>query len=159
MHVLIAILASSVASSMMIAIHRYHVVKRIMHRADTAGRAALITTLASADILTRWAVAAWLRRVDKGETARLMTYQRDRAQRDTDALNLLIDLDRCEHGRHQGDSCCDCPNWYSTGNPLFPVGSRIGTTLSGDPIYMPRRGQRHLPREWMIAPDTQDVDR
>lgn len=158
MTALISILASCTAMSVLIAVHRYRTVKRIMHRADTAGRAQMITTLSSADTLTRWAVAAWVRRVDKGETERITNYQNRRQQQNADALKLLGELDRCEHGRHEGDSCFSCPGQYSPGNPLLPVGSRIGTTVHGNPIYMPKRGVRHLPDHWYVAPEPAPAD-
>lgn len=53
------------------------------------------------------------------------------------------DLDRCEHGRHSGDKCFDCPNQVSIGNrflvPLVPENwhdCRIGTTIYGQPIVV-----------------------
>lgn len=57
---------------------------------------------------------------------------------------LVFDLDRCEHGRHEGDWCSGC-NGPSLGNP-FMGGSRrvepfscrqIGFNISGDPIAIP----------------------
>lgn len=159
MAILIAILASCTGMSLLTGLHRYHVVLRMMQRGDTAARAAMIASLRSADVLTQWAVAAWVRRVDKGETERIMNYQNDRQQRNQDALKLLSELDRCEHGRHEGDSCFDCPDRYSTGNPRLPAGARIGTAHGGDPIYMPKRGVRHLPDRWRVDPATPDADR
>lgn len=60
------------------------------------------------------------------------------------------DLDRCEHGRHSIDSCYDCPNGQSRGNPfLDPFAGpamretrldraeiRIGTMVRGEPIFV-----------------------
>jgi hypothetical protein len=53
---------------------------------------------------------------------------------------LVVDLDRCPHGRHMGDVCGGwrgpgpydggCFRGVSLGNPLLPVGKIIGTSLS-----------------------------
>jgi hypothetical protein len=65
----------------------------------------------------------------------------------------LTDLDRCEHGRHEGDVCggasgCDGP---SKGNPIIAcspprnvelVGRQIGFTMDRKPIVVPKRGER-----------------
>lgn len=64
---------------------------------------------------------------------------------------LLMDLDRCEHGRHEGDHCtltggCGGP---SKGNPHIREGDTIGYTLSAKPIVMPPRDKRHLAEEWV----------
>lgn len=61
---------------------------------------------------------------------------------------VLMDLDRCEHGRHEGDACFDCPDGTSVGNPRFPTGERIGTRLYGQPIVVPPRGRRNDPAAW-----------
>jgi len=70
----------------------------------------------------------------------------------TALAQLLRDLDRCDHGRHEGDSCFDCPQGTSTGNPRMPVGQRIGTTVHGRAIVMPPRGERHDRRSWTQPP-------
>lgn len=56
---------------------------------------------------------------------------------------LLMDLDRCEHGRHEGDPCAGgCPGGYSLGNPYMGDGAdddrQIGFDLVGNPIRIPR---------------------
>ena len=51
----------------------------------------------------------------------------------------LDDLDRCEHERHAQDPCISCPNGWSTGNLYLTPGTRIGTTLYGEPILAPER--------------------
>lgn len=60
------------------------------------------------------------------------------------ATSLLSDLDRCEHGRHKGDVCGGFPpggcNGPSQGNSFLQPGQRIGTTISGNPITVPRIG-------------------
>lgn len=52
------------------------------------------------------------------------------------AATLLADLDRCVHGRHEGDVCSNCGG-PSRGNPHAPAGTIIGTNLSGWPIVVP----------------------
>jgi hypothetical protein len=64
----------------------------------------------------------------------------------------LLDLDRCPHGRHQGDRCFDCGEGISPGNPFLPVGTRIGTTLYGQPIWVPPRERRNDPEAWLERP-------
>jgi hypothetical protein len=70
---------------------------------------------------------------------------------------VLADLDRCPHGRHEGDACAGfrpgepmsgCEGGWSRGNPLMPTGMRVGTSVYGDPIWMPPREQRHDPAAW-----------
>jgi hypothetical protein len=60
----------------------------------------------------------------------------ERSQRETRALLILSDMDRCEHGRHEGDDCFGCGG-PSVGNMFVVKGARIGTTLSGSPILIP----------------------
>jgi hypothetical protein len=74
-----------------------------------------------------------------------------RAQRAEEFAAVLADLDRCQHGRHEGDACtlrggCGGP---SLGNPYAHPGQVIGFSLSGQPIVMPGRSQRHVdPGSW-----------
>lgn len=73
--------------------------------------------------------------------------------RRADALaGVLADLDRCEHGRHEGDICtgvngCDGP---SEGNPHAQQGQVIGYGLAGKrrPIVMPPRADRNNAEAW-----------
>lgn len=46
------------------------------------------------------------------------------------------DLDRCEHGLHSTAPCLACPGGQSTGNLFLENGQRIGTTITGEPIYV-----------------------
>lgn len=71
----------------------------------------------------------------------------------TELAKLLADLDRCEHGRHEGDVCsgingCNGP---SQGNPHIRTGDVIGYTIERQPIVMPKRGHRHDPAAWISA--------
>jgi hypothetical protein len=82
---------------------------------------------------------------------------RDRIARLEDSLNraanlasVLAELDRCDHGRHEGDICSGTKgcNGPSEGNPRFKTGDRIGTSMLGRPIVMPPRGRRDDPAAW-----------
>lgn len=63
---------------------------------------------------------------------------------------VLLDLDRCEHGRHSKDPCSDCPEGWSTGNLLLPPGTVIGTGLHGGKIVVPPADQRINPQAWRV---------
>jgi hypothetical protein len=65
------------------------------------------------------------------------------------AGTLLMDLDRCRHGRHEGDACNDCPGEISAGNPFLPAGGQIGFDISGRRIIVPPRGSKHDPAAWI----------
>lgn len=65
------------------------------------------------------------------------------------ADTLLQDLDRCEHGRHEGDACNDCPDGRSVGNPQLPTGSHIGYDISRRRIVVPPRDRKHDPAAWI----------
>lgn len=60
---------------------------------------------------------------------------------------LVADLDRCQHGRHDGDKCGSCGG-PSRGNPHLRPGTVIGYGLRGEPIVMPHRDDRHDPASW-----------
>jgi hypothetical protein len=62
---------------------------------------------------------------------------------------VLVDLDRCQHGRHQGDDCGSCGG-RSRGNPHMPPGQVIGYGLRGDQIVMPTRETKHDPDAWRV---------
>lgn len=72
----------------------------------------------------------------------------DPQQQTTALAQILMDLDRCEHGRHAADRCLDCPDGQSTGNLLMPPGTRIGTGLRGQPIVVPPTDKRREPDAW-----------
>jgi hypothetical protein len=79
---------------------------------------------------------------------------------DRDAEKLaavLTDLDRCQHGRHQGDSCgpADACTGTSTGNPHLQPGQVIGYGLRGDRIVMPDRDHKHDPAAWRDRTEVQ----
>lgn len=63
---------------------------------------------------------------------------------------LVADLDRCDHGRHQGDDCGDC-GVVSSGNPHLRRGAVIGYDRHGDHIVMPDRDEKHDPAAWRQA--------
>jgi hypothetical protein len=63
---------------------------------------------------------------------------------------LLADLDRCQHGRHDGDECSsggDCTG-TSAGNPHLIPGQVIGYNRYGDRIVMPDRDHKHDLANW-----------
>jgi len=72
---------------------------------------------------------------------------------------ICQDLDRCEHGRHEGDVCDGCGG-ASHGNPAletevvdfrcddFTVPRQIGFTIDGAPIVVPDRAHKSDPAEW-----------
>lgn len=60
---------------------------------------------------------------------------------------VLLDLDRCEHGRHRGDPCAD-HGGESPGNPHMKTGSIVGYGHDARPIVMPERGERIDPAAW-----------
>lgn len=69
--------------------------------------------------------------------------------RDSRLAAVLADLDRCPHGRHQGDACAGwrgpgpydggCQGGRSLGNPYLIPGALIGYGIGGeeDPIVVP----------------------
>lgn len=73
-------------------------------------------------------------------------------------MQLLLDLDRCQHGRHAADPCFGCPDGQSAGNQLIPPGTLIGTTVGGrHRIVVPDPAQRYEPSAW-IVPTTDELD-
>lgn len=69
------------------------------------------------------------------------------------AYILLMDLDRCEHGRHSIDHCLMCPGGQSTGNLCLTPGTLIGHTVHGLPIVVPAdTEERTNPRHWIARP-------
>jgi hypothetical protein len=62
-------------------------------------------------------------------------------------VRILTDLDRCMHGRHEGDECGSCGG-PSKGNPHLRTGTVIGYGLRADPIVMPDRDHKHDPKAW-----------
>jgi hypothetical protein len=61
---------------------------------------------------------------------------------------LVLDLDRNENGRHEGDADVGDPTGVSQGNPLMHAGDVIGYRLGGHPYVMPERSQRYDPSAW-----------
>ena len=99
-----------------------------------------------------WDLDTYRERYDEVlERCRRLQEEKDRLQR---LASLLMDLDRCEHGRHEEDVCSGASgcNGPSRGNPRFHAGDVLGFTLYGAPIVMPERGQRHDPDAWVAAP-------
>lgn len=68
---------------------------------------------------------------------------------DREARLFMQDLDRCQHGRHEGDPCFDCAGRVSRGNPFITRGAPIGFSINGVPYVQPERGLRHDRRAWL----------
>ena len=74
------------------------------------------------------------------------------------STRVLTDLNRCPHGRHEGDTCAGwrgpdqydggCEGGYSLGNPHMRPGQVIGYGLYGDLIVMPDRKDINDPAAW-----------
>lgn len=64
---------------------------------------------------------------------------------------LAADLDRCMHGRHQGDDCGSCDG-RSKGNHILKPGQVIGYGRHGDEIVMPDREHKGDLAAWRSAP-------
>jgi hypothetical protein len=79
-------------------------------------------------------------------------------RRDRGLLAVLADLDRCQHGRHQGDACgpADACTGSSAGNPHLRPGQVIGYSLRGAPIVMPDRDHKHDPTAWRVTPAAEE---
>lgn len=84
----------------------------------------------------------------------------ERRQRESGLLQVLASLDRCPHGRHEGDTCygwtpdrpdAGCRGGISLGNPMLPTGVRVGTNLYGQTLRMPPRDRRGDPQAWTQA--------
>jgi hypothetical protein len=75
---------------------------------------------------------------------------RQAEKRAGDATRFVSDLDRCTHGRHEGDRCSDCPGGISVGNWKIREGVAVGHTYDGRPYRMPARGLRHEVRNWIV---------
>lgn len=76
----------------------------------------------------------------EAEIARLRGFER-----------MVLDLDRNENGRHEGDADVGDRDGVSQGNPLpLTTGSTLGYGLGGSIRYvMPERGKRHDPDAWI----------
>ncbi|MFC8676736.1 hypothetical protein ACFUEN_29125 [Streptomyces griseorubiginosus] len=62
-------------------------------------------------------------------------------------VGIVSDLDRCAHGRHEGDPCGSCGG-LSTGNPYLAPGRVIGHGVHGSPIVVPTRDRKADPAAW-----------
>ncbi|MFH8581599.1 hypothetical protein [Streptomyces zaomyceticus] len=61
---------------------------------------------------------------------------------------LIGDLDRCEHGRHEGDDCSTTCGTRSKGNPHMKPGAVVGYTLRRGLIVMPHREDKYTLAAW-----------
>lgn len=60
---------------------------------------------------------------------------------------LIADFDRCQHGRHAGDTCADCGG-TSIGNARFEPGQPVAYDRHGHDIVVPDRAHKHDPAAW-----------
>jgi len=67
---------------------------------------------------------------------------------DVKLAQVLLDLDRCQHGRHSKDPCLSCPGGQSQGNTLSRPGQQIGFGLDGTLIVVPEPGDRYDADAW-----------
>ena len=72
------------------------------------------------------------------------------ARRTEELASVLSDLDRCAHGRHEGDTCADCGG-PSKGNHHLPTGTVIGYDVHAQPIVTPGREDKHDPQAWRAS--------
>lgn len=74
-------------------------------------------------------------------------------------VKLVSDLDRCPHGRHEGDTCGGwsgpgiydggCYGGISAGGPKRPTGAIVAYALDGRANWiMPARADRSKPEAW-----------
>lgn len=61
---------------------------------------------------------------------------------------MVADLDRNEHGRHEGDVDAGDPTGVSHGNPRLQTGDVLGYDIGGRSYVMPERGRRGDPIAW-----------
>ena len=61
---------------------------------------------------------------------------------------IVVDLDRNENGRHEGDADIGTPGGISRGNPLIRPGEVLGYAVGGRPYVMPPRGRMHDAAAW-----------
>lgn len=62
---------------------------------------------------------------------------------------IVVDLDRNENGRHEGDVDVGDPSGVSQGNPNIQTGQTFAYDISGRPYVMPERKLRHNPAAWI----------
>ncbi len=65
------------------------------------------------------------------------------------AYTLLLNLDRCEHGRHSIDYCWNCGS-TSVGNPHIQTGQLLGYDYKGDYIIVPEIDLRQDIKNWFV---------
>jgi hypothetical protein len=74
----------------------------------------------------------------------------------TNFPDLMMGLDRCEHGRHMIDSCFNCPGGRSSGNPRLRFGQLIGYTVHGAQVRVPHPDFKNDPDMWVVG-DTSEA--
>lgn len=80
----------------------------------------------------------------------LAEHQERDIRRLRDFERMVLDLDRNEHGRHEGDADTGDPCGVSHGGP-HKTGDVLGYSLGGRWRYvMPEQGRRHDPEAWKV---------
>lgn len=106
--------------------------------------------------------ADWVPTSQRALDAEQRRLDRDRADRNERWRQLVSDLDRCVHWRHEGDACGGwrgpgefdggCRGGVSLGNPLTR-GQVLGYTVHGKQIMQPAdRVDRGDPAKWLADP-------
>jgi hypothetical protein len=72
--------------------------------------------------------------------------------------DLMMGLDRCEHGRHIADSCFNCPGGRSGGNPHLRMGQLIGYTVHGAEVRIPHWENKNNPDAWVVPIDMPRIE-
>lgn len=78
----------------------------------------------------------------------LYEQEKERRIRAEQFQKILMDLDRNEHGRHEGDADVGDPTGVSQGNPWIRTYEAIGYDIGGRVYRMPDRANRHNPAAW-----------
>lgn len=58
-------------------------------------------------------------------------------QRTARLARIVVDLDRCRHGQHEGDPCPSCEGGRSHGNPHLRPADTVGYSETGTPYTVP----------------------
>jgi hypothetical protein len=90
-------------------------------------------------------------------TWRQLAEERERELRTSQRwARLCSDLDRCEHGRHEGDNCSQCGG-RSVGNRLIGH-APIGHTMDRHHIFVPARDRKDDASEWVVDGPCRDPE-
>lgn len=130
-------------------------------------RKAALRATASDDTIrlaTRHIAAAELIAAIERDTNTQLVSMRDQHRVTEQFKDMVMNLDRCPHGRHAGDTCAGwrgpgqyeggCHGGISLGNPLLPPGTVLGNAWRQNGHYqIPDHNDRNKPEAW-IVPNT-----